>query len=219
VQAAVTPARRRSLVAATGVLAAVVLATDQLTKWWAESALTVGDDPVPLLGELLQLRLIYNSGAALGIGTGMTWLLTIIVVVVVVVIVRMIGRIGSRGWAAALGLLLGGAVGNLVDRLAREPGVARGYVVDFIDYAGFFVGNVADIAIVAAAVLIGVLSVVGIGVDGRRHADDEATPAGDGTGVGQPGASDDGDDRTDDDRIDDDRTDDAAGDAGDGTAR
>lgn len=211
VQAAVTPARRRSLVTATGVLAAVVLAADQLTKWWAESALTVGSDPLPLLGELLQLRLIYNSGAALSIGTGMTWLLTIIVVVVVVVILRMIRRIGSRGWAVALGLLLGGAVGNLVDRLAREPGFARGYVVDFIDYAGFFVGNVADIAIVAAAVLIGVLSVVGIGVDGRRQADGEATPAGDGTGDGQPGAADDG--------AGDDRTDDTAGDAGDGTAR
>jgi signal peptidase II len=106
----------------------------------------------------------------------MTWLLTIVVTVVVVFIIRAIGRLGSRGWAVALGLLLGGAVGNLVDRLVREPGFARGHVVDFIDYAGFFVGNVADIAVVSAAVLIALLSLRGIGLDGKRHTDD-AQPA------------------------------------------
>ena len=169
----VSAARRRRLVAWTVVLAAVVLLADQVTKWWAESALTVGGAPVPLVGELLQLRLIYNPGAALSIlsGTGMTWLLTIVVVGVVVVIVRAIGRIGSRGWAVALGLLLGGALGNLGDRLFREPGFAQGHVVDFIDYAGFFVGNVADIAVVVAAVLIVVLTFRGIGLDGQRHVD------------------------------------------------
>jgi signal peptidase II len=77
-------------------------------------------------------------------------------------------RLGSRGWAVALGMLLGGAVGNLADRLAREPGFGRGHVVDFLDYAGFFVGNVADIAIVAAAALIVLLSLRGVGLDGRR---------------------------------------------------
>jgi signal peptidase II len=169
------------LVAWTAVLAAFVLAADQLTKWWAESALTVDGEPVPLVGELLQLRLIYNPGAALSIASGYTWILTIVVTVVVVFIVRAIGRLGSRGWAVALGLLLGGAVGNLVDRLAREPGFARGHVVDFIDYAGFFVGNVADIAVVSAAVLIAVLSLRGIGLDGKRHggAEPAAEPDGD----------------------------------------
>ncbi|PZR55452.1 signal peptidase II [Xylanimonas oleitrophica] len=162
------PASRR-LVVATALLAAVVLAADQLTKWWATAALTLGDAPVPLVGDLLSLRLIYNPGAALSIATGYTWVLTLVVIGVVVAIVRTIRRLGSRGWAVALGLLLGGAVGNLVDRLAREPGFARGHVVDFIDYAGFFVGNVADIAIVVAAVLMVVLSVRGIGVDGRRE--------------------------------------------------
>ncbi|MEN5074345.1 signal peptidase II [Isoptericola cucumis] len=173
---AVSATRRRRLVAWTVVLAVVVLLADQATKWWAESALTVGGDPVPLVGELLQLRLIYNPGAALSIlsGTGMTWLLTIVVVGVVVVIVRAIGRIGSRGWALALGLLLGGALGNLGDRLFREPGFAQGHVVDFIDYAGFFVGNVADIAVVVAAVLIVVLTFRGIGLDGQRHVDGDA---------------------------------------------
>jgi signal peptidase II len=171
--AATAPTGSRVLVVWTGVLAALVLAADQLTKWWAESALTADGDPVPLVGELLQLRLIYNPGAALSIASGYTWILTIVVTVVVVFIVRAIGRLGSRGWAVALGLLLGGAVGNLVDRLAREPGFARGHVVDFIDYAGFFVGNVADIAVVMAAVLIALLSLRGIGLDGRRHTGDE----------------------------------------------
>ncbi|WP_163188438.1 signal peptidase II [Cellulosimicrobium sp. SL-1] len=165
---------RRVLVVWTVVLAVLVLVLDQLTKWWAESSLTLGDDTIPLVGSLLGLRLIYNPGAALSIATGMTWLLTIVVVAVVVVIVRMVSRIGSRAWAVALGLLLGGALGNLVDRFFREPGFARGHVVDFIAYANWFVGNVADIAIVAAAVMIAVLSVLGIGLDGTRHGGDHA---------------------------------------------
>jgi signal peptidase II len=170
------PSGSRVLVAWTGVLAALVLAADQLTKWWAESALDVNAPTIPLVGDLLGIRLIYNPGAALSIASGYTWILTIVVTVVVVFIVRAIGRLGSRGWAVALGLLLGGAVGNLVDRLVREPGFARGHVVDFIDYAGFFVGNVADIAVVSAAVLIALLSLRGIGLDGKRHTDD-AQPA------------------------------------------
>jgi signal peptidase II len=170
------PSRSRVLVVWTGVLAAFVLAADQLTKWWAESTLDVNAPTIPIVGDLLGIRLIYNPGAALSIASGMTWLLTIVVTVVVVFIIRAIGRLGSRGWAVALGLLLGGAVGNLVDRLVREPGFARGHVVDFIDYAGFFVGNVADIAVVSAAVLIALLSLRGIGLDGKRHTDD-AQPA------------------------------------------
>lgn len=163
----------RVLLLVTAVLAVVVLALDQLTKWWAESTLTEYGDPVSIIGELLQLRLVYNPGAALSIATGMTWVLTIVVVLVVIFILRLMRKLGSRGWAVALGLLLGGAVGNLVDRLVRDPGFARGHVVDFIDYAGFFVGNVADIAIVGAAIWIAVLSLLGIGVDGRREGDRE----------------------------------------------
>lgn len=170
-------ARSRRLTALAAALTAVVLAADQLTKWWATSALVEGGEPVRLVGDLLSFRLIFNPGAALSIGNGMTGVLTVVVVAVVVVIVRQMRRIGSRGWAVALGLLLGGALGNLVDRLAREPGFARGHVVDFIDYAGFFVGNVADIAIVAAAALIVLLSLRGIGVDGRREGqEDPAEP-------------------------------------------
>ena len=189
--AAPDPARRRRrLVAWTVGLAALVLVLDQLTKWWAESSLELGAEPIPLVGSLLGLRLLYNPGAALSIATGMTWVLTIVVVAVVVVIVRMVGRIGSRGWAVALGLLLGGAVGNLLDRIFRDPGFARGHVVDFIDYAGFFVGNVADIAIVAAAVMIAVLSVLGIGVDGTREGRGERDAKDAGSTAADAGADD-----------------------------
>jgi signal peptidase II len=166
--------RRRRLTTWAFALAATVLVVDQLTKWWALSALTVGER-IDLLGDLLGLTLVFNDGAALSIGSGgYTWALTIVVVAVVVVIVRAMRRIGSRGWAVALGLLLGGALGNLVDRFFREPGFARGEVVDMIAYANFFVGNVADVAIVVAAGMIIVLSFRGIGLDGTRHAEDEA---------------------------------------------
>lgn len=148
-------------------LAAVVLLVDQLTKMWAQSALEVGAMPKPLIGELIQLRLIYNPGAALSIASGQTWILSLLSAGVVVFVIVTARKIRSTAWALALGLVLGGALGNLGDRLFREPGFLTGHVVDFIDY-GPFIGNVADIAIVAAAVLIGYLALRGIGPDGRR---------------------------------------------------
>ncbi|MGV8965463.1 MAG: signal peptidase II [Cellulomonas sp.] len=165
---AVPPARRRLLLAGLAALAVVVLAVDQLTKVWAEANLVSGER-TPVLGDLLGLSLIHNPGAALSIATGMTWVLTIVATVVVVVVVRASRRIGSVTWAVALGLLLGGALGNLTDRFLREPGFARGHVVDFIAYGDIFVGNVADIAIVTAAGLIVVASLLGIGLDGSRE--------------------------------------------------
>jgi len=164
----VGPARRRRLLSTLSVLAAVVLVVDQLTKAWAEGALTVGERS-PLVGDLLGLSLVHNAGAALSIATGMTWVLTLVAMVVVVVVVRASRRIGSATWAVALGLLLGGALGNLVDRFVREPGIARGHVVDFLAYGDLFVGNVADIAIVGAAGLIIVLALRGVGLDGSRE--------------------------------------------------
>lgn len=161
--------RRRRLVALLVALAAGVLVVDQLTKAWALNALDGSRRDV--LGDLLGLQLVFNPGAALSIATGQTWVLTIVAVVVVVVIVRVARRIGSTAWAIALGLLLGGAVGNLVDRLARDPGFAQGYVIDFIAYLDWFVGNVADIAIVVAAVLVVLLVARGIGVDGTRESE------------------------------------------------
>lgn len=136
------------------IVAAVVLAVDQLTKVIALRTLDDGQ-VVPLLGELLSLRLVANPGAAFSIGSGATWIFTLIAVMISVLVLREILRgVTHRGWALTLGALLGGALGNLVDRVVRPPAFGRGHVVDFIDYAGFFVGNVADIAIVGAAVVI-----------------------------------------------------------------
>jgi signal peptidase II len=150
------------------VVAVVVLALDLLTKELALDRLVEGRI-VPLVPGLLALRLVFNPGAAFSFATGATWIFTIIAVGVVVVVARVAPRLGSRTWAVALGMLLGGAVGNLADRLARPPGFGQGHVVDFIDYAGLFVGNVADIAIVGAAVLIGWLAVRGVAIDGTRQ--------------------------------------------------
>lgn len=164
-----TPAtRRRRLVGVLALLAALVLLADQLTKALAVRYLDE-NAPVPVVGEILQLRLVFNPGAAFSIGTGMTWLLTIVAVVVVVVVAHVARGLGSRGWAVALGLLVGGALGNLVDRLTRPPGFARGHVVDFLELPRWPVFNLADSAISVAAVLIVVLALRGIGVDGRRE--------------------------------------------------
>ena len=162
-----TSPNRRRLFALLAAAAATAYVADQVTKAWALVALTPGD-PVPLVGDFIRLNLIRNPGAAFSIGNGATWVLTLIAFGVLAFIVRTARRIGSVAWAWALGLLFGGSVGNLTDRMVREPGPGRGHVVDFIDYFGLFIGNVADIAIVGAAVLIGLLALRGIGVDGSR---------------------------------------------------
>jgi signal peptidase II len=178
----VPPARRRRLVATLVALAAVTLVLDQATKAWALAGLDEGVRH-PVLGDLLGLQLLFNPGAALGLATGTTWLLTVVAITVVVVIIRVARRLGSTGWTIALGLLLGGALGNLVDRLIRDPGVFMGHVVDFIAYGDLFVGNVADIAIVAAAGLLMLLSLLGVRLDGtRERREDAGEPAGDAAG-------------------------------------
>ena len=164
---AAPPSRRarKGLLVVLVVVAAGVYALDQVTKALAVDRLSSGRT-VPLLGDLLQLRLIRNPGAAFSFATGMTWVLTLVALVVVVVVVRSSRRLGSLSWALALGLLLGGALGNLTDRLVREPGFGRGHVVDFIAYWHLFIGNMADIAIVGAAGLVLLLGVRGTTLDG-----------------------------------------------------
>lgn len=169
------PARRRSepqpintrYVVLVFALAFAVLVLDQVTKVLATRLLSQ-DDPVPLIGDIITLQLVFNPGAAFSFASGMTWIFTIIALGVVVVVVRIARTIGSGWWAVMLGLLLGGAAGNLMDRLFRDPGFGRGHVVDFINYSGFFIGNLADIAIVGAAVGIAVLAVLGLETDGSR---------------------------------------------------
>ncbi len=146
--------RNTTLVLAIG---AVWVLLDQLTKTWAESALTARP-PMRVLGELLQLRLLYNPGASFSMGTGSTWVFTLLASIVVVVLIWQSRDVAHPGWRWAFGLLLGGAGGNLVDRLFRSPGPGRGHVVDFIELPNFPVFNVADIGITGAAVLIVLLA-------------------------------------------------------------
>lgn len=166
---------RRRLYTVLLCLAALVLVLDQATKVWALAALTPGK-AVHLVGSWIQLNLIRNPGAAFSIGDGSTWLLTAISLAILVWVVVAARKVGNMPWAVALGLLLGGAVGNLVDRVFRAPGPGRGHVVDFIDYFGLFIGNVADIAIVVGAGIIMVLSFRGTSLAGPvhhpEHADD-----------------------------------------------
>jgi signal peptidase II len=164
------PARPRHLLTAVWVLCGLVVLLDQVTKALALRYLSESE-AVTVVGELLRLRLVFNPGAAFSIGTGMTWVLTLVAVLVVAVVVRVSQRLGSRGWAVALGLLLGGALGNLGDRLLRPPGFARGHVVDFLELPNWPVFNIADSAISTAAVLIVVLGLRGIAVDGSRERD------------------------------------------------
>ncbi len=169
---------RHRLVLLVASLAVVVLALDYWTKERVLATLEPGER-IDLLGSLLGLELVFNPGAALSIAEGMTWVLTIVAVGVVAVVVRVARHLGSRLWAVAFGLLLGGALGNLMDRLFRPPGPGRGYVVDFIAYGDWFVGNVADIAIVVAAGLIILQTLRGVRLDGtrdRHRAGDEGTP-------------------------------------------
>jgi signal peptidase II len=162
------PRAHPGLVAALLGIAVVVVVLDQLTKAWAVRALGEGRS-IEVVGSLVQLRLFRNPGAAFSFATGTTWIFTIIATVVSVVIVRISRRLGSGWWTLALGLLLGGAVGNLVDRLLREPGFARGHVVDFIDLPRLFVFNLADASITAAALLIAVFGLRGLSIEGETH--------------------------------------------------
>jgi signal peptidase II len=166
-----TRPRRRVLLLA--LTALVVLAADIVTKVLAV-ALLEGEPPVELLGGLTYLVLFRNPGAAFSMATGMTWLLTIVAAIVVIVIIRLAPKLRSAGWAFGLGLVLGGASGNLGDRLFRAPGPLRGHVVDFVsvlepDGSFFPVFNLADSSIVCGGILLMLLAVIGIDYDGTRH--------------------------------------------------
>ncbi|WP_227589832.1 signal peptidase II [Demequina pelophila] len=130
-----------------------VIAVDLATKQWALSALEPYENH-PLLGDLLGIQLVFNSGAAFSMGAGYTWVLTLVALAITAGIV-FYGRRARTGPAVALfGIALGGAIGNLIDRLFRDPSFGQGHVVDMINYGHQFVGNVADIAIVGAAIAI-----------------------------------------------------------------
>lgn len=145
------------------LVAAAVVAADQLTKQWALRALEPGVKR-PLVGEFLSLQLVFNDGAAFSLGAGYTWVLTLVALGVTAGIVYYARRARSGFAVALVGVGLGGAVGNLIDRLFREPSFGQGHVVDMINYNGWFVGNVADIAIVGAALVFVLAGLRGVKV-------------------------------------------------------
>ena len=149
-------------------VAAAVLAADVVSKVLVVATMTPGQ-VVHLLDHVLRLTNTRNSGAAFSVGTRATVLFTAVAFVVVVVILRAAKRLRSTAWAICLGLLLGGALGNLSDRLFRSPGVFRGRVVDWIELPHWPVFNLADASICCAAVGMVLLSFLGRDLDGTRH--------------------------------------------------
>ena len=151
-------------------MALLVFAADAISKAIVLDKLP-GHPPVRLLDGLITLDLTYNAGAAFGLGTSYTVVIALIACGVIVFLIRTARRLGSIAWSLALGLLLGGATGNLSDRLFRAPGPLRGRVVDWINLPHFpWTFNIADASIVCAAVLVALLSVLGKTIDGKRAA-------------------------------------------------
>ncbi len=157
------PLRTKRLV----TIAAVVLAFDLVTKIAAVQWIRPGD-PIEIIGDVVTLRIVRNPGAAFSMATGMTWLLTLVAVAVVIGVIRIGRTLRSPLWALGLGLVLGGALGNLVDRFFRSPGPLQGHVVDFVSVGWWPVFNVADSSIVCGAILLVVLSVFGFEPNGER---------------------------------------------------
>ena len=135
------------------VVAAVVVLVDQVTKAAVIAGLSE-TERIPILGDLLGLQLAFNPGAILSLGSSATWLLTLLGVIATVFLVVTATHARSAGWAVGIGLILGGALGNLIDRLFSPPGFARGQVTDFLAYGNLFIGNLADIALGAGAIVL-----------------------------------------------------------------
>ncbi len=154
VRPAVTPGRARLSAAGVSVVSLVVAALDQISKTWALESLS-GREPVQVLGSL-QLALSFNSGVAFSLGRGSGLTIVPLAVAVVVLVVFAARNLGGRLPATAVGLVVGGAVGNLIDRLVRSH---DGAVVDFIDLQWWPVFNVADACIVVGGALLALTSV------------------------------------------------------------
>lgn len=156
------------------LVAAGVVVVDQTSKQWVLNSL----DPYvlhPVLGDWFGIELVFNSGAAFSFANSTTWLLTIVAVLVSVGIVYYARRAQTTAAIWVFGIGLGGAIGNLIDRLFRAPSFGQGHVVDFLNYNNWFVGNVADIAIVVAAAVAVIMGLFGKNIlaplDGAPHDD------------------------------------------------
>lgn len=176
-----SPAKKYSwpLVGLLLLLAIVTVVVDQVTKTIVVATMFEGQS-ITVINHVLYLIFVRNPGAAFSMVSGQTWIFSILAAVVTAVIIWSLSRIKSRAWAVVFGLLLGGTIGNLIDRLFREPGFGIGHVVDFINLPWLMpaIFNVADIAISTAAVMFVLLVLLGIGLDGKRSRKNAASDEG-----------------------------------------
>ena len=180
------PLRIAVAAALLAVFAVVVLAVDQIAKLLVVQNLPF-ERPVRVVGDALVFYYTRNAGAAFSLGEGVTWIFTLALAAVAVAIVVMVatGRVRSRAWIVVLGLLLGGVLGNLTDRLFQEPGFGMGHVIDFISTPWLIpaIYNVADSFIVTMMIGVALLVLLGVRLDGTRErrgrVQDEEPPAGD----------------------------------------
>lgn len=175
-------------------IAVVVFAADQLVKYLVETNMREGE-VIEVIDGVLQWYFVRNPGAAFSMASGQTWLLSIVAVAVIVTVVILARKIHSARWAAVFGLVLGGALGNLFDRLFREPGFFQGHVVDYISTPWLIpaIYNIADIAIVFGMASFVLLTILDVRLDGTRP---KRVPAGEDTASDV--SEDENDDKSDD---------------------
>jgi signal peptidase II len=148
----------------------VLVFLDQLTKELAIAELSDGS-VVPVIGEILRFRLVYNDAAAFSLGVGQTWVLAIIAIIAVLALLWFGPKAKNITWSIIAGLVLGGAAGNLVDRLTRAPGFLNGHVVDFISIPfNFPIFNLADTFLVIGVSLAMIRTIMGDEVGGGKVA-------------------------------------------------
>lgn len=166
------------------IIAGTALALDQFTKYLVVTTLPLGVQ-VPVLGDLLILQFVKNPGAAFSLAAGSTWIFSILASAVTIAIIVLARKIRSMGWAVVFGLLLGGVLGNLMDRFFREPSFGLGHVIDFISTPWMMpaIYNVADICIVSSMGLFIILTLKGIGMDGTRQTTEPKSDGSVGTAI------------------------------------
>lgn len=143
------------------LIAALGIAIDQLSKVWAMGNLTI-EEYIPVIGDFFGIQLKYNYGAAFSFLSSSTLIITLIALAAILALPYAAYRSSSLAWRISLALIWSGAVGNFIDRIIHDPGIGRGYVVDFLAYGDLFVGNIADIVLVLGVILSVVLSFRGV---------------------------------------------------------